>query len=339
MSKKNLIILLLAVVVFVLLFLPEGKSDNGKTFPKLDGDVDKIEFTNKEDKITLLFEDEKWSLAADEAGNKVHKARPGNKIVIDPIVNFFKKDLKGELVSDSGAYGKYGLEEGENKTFLFYSKGTLLGKYVVGNQGNRNNSFYFLDNDDEKIYQVEGDVFVIDKGREDLINKQIYEADAKQVERLKINIADRELVLTKTEGEEPEQAQEGGEDSQANSNTSEKTSENNAKKSAKEWLDKNEKKYSENKINDIINIISRLSVDRFLDDRSKSDFTEEMYRFELEVKDAKSDVKSKAEPLSLIIYSQQGENFVASRVGSDDVFLLTDTDTKSLDIKNFSSLE
>ena len=300
MNKKNLIILGVTVVVFIILFLPErGNESKETTFAKITNEIDQIEITKNGVKNTLYLDGDKWRVK----GGKDYEA---DFELVEPILTFIRNDIRGELVSDFQVYEKYGLNEEQRIKYVFFEGGNELGEMAIGSRGNKRDSFYFLWGDGGKIYQVQEDRSPFDKSREDFIDKKIFSRKASLVNALTIFKGNEKLTLKKLATEE-----EGN--------------------PVFEWKDEEGEAYDLNKVNDVVNTIVNLAAEEFLDDREKGDFTGFAYQYVLN--------STENWDLKLSLYDEVEDRFVAGAEALPHIFVLNQEDSGRLAIKSFMELK
>ena len=299
MSRKNLVILGITIFVGIVLFLPEGGGDAAdKSFPKMVGEINEIEITRGGVSSNLYLDDGVWRIR----GGRNHKA---DVDLLEPILDFVKNDLKGELVSDLQVYDRYGLNENDGIKYAFFDGKNKLGEVVIGSRGNKRESFYLLWGSDAEVYQVQANRSTFAKSAADFIDKKVVARQANEVNALTIFKGGEELVLRKTESEE-----EGNR--------------------VVSWQDEGGNAYDLAKVRDLVNTIADLRANDFLDEREKSDFDGFAYRYVLNSTGGWS--------VQLNLYEEVGGSFIAGLEASPNVFTLTEEDSARLTIENFSDL-
>ncbi len=309
MKKKNIVILGITIILFIVLLLPDSEaSSKEKLFPKITEKVDKIEIVHNQEEAILFFENDSWQLA----GKVDHPAKAN---LINPILAFVEKDITGELVSSANVYSKYGLDKENSYQFNFYKNNEKVGFFTIGSNGNQRSSFYFIWQDDESIYQVSGNRFDFTRDFKGFIDTTIFKEKEDKVVKIILSKDDEEIVLTKNQKALSEEGKEN----------SEKTTEI-------EWRDLNNNLYDLNKINDIINTMVSLEAEAFLDDKEKSDLSKMSYQFSLILDDNQE--------LRLTLFNDEEKESVLALSNNDDkVFSLKEEEINRLIISSFDELK
>lgn len=233
--QKNLIFLVLTLIIIGLLFLiPEnGIEDAVINLPKINEKITKIKFSHYDEKFVVTLEDGSWVL--EELGYPIQEDK------INKLLEIFSNERKAEIVSDSKIYVSYGLDDKQKLEIILFSDDQIIKKTTVGKSANRFGTYYGLEDDDKKVYQIKSDRYNLDYHKNDILNLKIVDFSPTKVNQLTIidkNKNPFKLIRKITP---------------ASSNQIEK----------KIWKDSEGKDYPVEKANDIVNSIANLEASSF----------------------------------------------------------------------------
>ena len=220
-------------------------------------------------RIEVMKKDDQWLINEEQYLAETKK--------IDDLVQEVKRERRIDLISELGDdYNKYELDKEKATVIELYGEqGKLLRSYRLGKQSPNGNHIYFMKDKDKAVYQTGNSFNSVLETDVDMLREKILfsfiQGEAKTVE---IKEAEEEAPLVISEVTITNQANKTNEsDATTNSQTT------------LAWKDQNGKSYDMAKIKKILEILSSLKVDTFLDDTMESLKKEPMKRqFSVRVK-------------------------------------------------------
>ena len=315
--KTKLLIVILTVIILLVFFLPKkGEKTYIKSLSSISSEIDSFVIKKGNVSAYIFQENDEWKVAK-EKGSESYKA---DKSKVQEILKNIKEEKKVEVVSKSKAYYKYELDEENRIDIKAYYKEKEVAYLSIGKSANNYSSYYTLLKNDSNIYQLVGqirDTFFYEV--KELRDKKVYSFNAEDILSLKIDKGVKSVTLMKKNVNK-----------NINQKAISKVKEVQEKKGdLKEidlmWKDEANKEYKKYEIDDIVNTISNLKVDKFLEESSK-EFTKGAFyiKFKIELKQGKS--------YQLTLF-KRNETFVAVVPFMKQAFSISSEDIDRLDIK------
>ncbi|MCG2695676.1 DUF4340 domain-containing protein [Candidatus Parcubacteria bacterium] len=245
MDKKTLKLAIILIILIALAYFYQGpfkdwKSDLGKPdnfLAKIDASqIDKIEIIKNGETAVLIKENDKWKIAGtkdfyveENLADSLNKAL-GEAISADVELVSSNKDKKSEF--------KTNLEQGVGVK-LFQNEENEIANFVIGKTGNDFSTYVSESNLDE-TYKIKINLSGL-FSRDSWYDKNIFLSDKEKISKIRFQYPDREFIITKTQKHE-------------NTETLE------TEKLEYEWegISPYEFSVDENKIDEILNIMSNL---------------------------------------------------------------------------------
>ncbi|MFH0923918.1 MAG: DUF4340 domain-containing protein [Candidatus Falkowbacteria bacterium] len=242
---KNIKLAIILIILIALAYFYQGpfkdwKSDLGKPdnfLAKIDASqIDKIEITKNGETAVLIRESDKWRIAdtkdfyvEENLADSLNKALE-EAISAEVELAGSNKDKKSEFKTD--------LEQGV-KVRLFLNAENEIANFVIGKTGNDFSTYVSESNLDE-TYKIKINLSGL-FSRDSWYDKNIFLSDKEKISKIRFQYPDREFIITKTQKHE-------------NTETLE------TEKLEYEWegISPYEFSVDENKIDEILNIMSNL---------------------------------------------------------------------------------
>ncbi|MBN1697315.1 MAG: DUF4340 domain-containing protein [Spirochaetales bacterium] len=252
------IIILALIGVLIMVNISPGNIYSLPGLSKISrDDVDKIVFEIPERTVTLVKNSaNKWEILP---GNF-----PADEQSVDTMLDHLVDTKLEALISEKEVFARYDLDEANRIVAKAYIGEKLVRQINIGKTSNNFSQTYITLTDDPseqgdtKIYSANGNMrTVFEKDMNDLRNKKICSFDTSEIKELILEFEGQTMVITKQE-KQPDVTEEGEQ----------------APPPEEVWTaNTKEKPIPQNTINDILNTMSDLSCEAFIDDKEKSDMT------------------------------------------------------------------
>ncbi len=262
-KKEYLILLGVIVVLFVILLAGGKKGKMNYRVPDLDvlneEDITKIEITSAGDTIVLSGNENRWTILPQEYTADSEKVSN----MLDIMANL----TLTELAAETKGYQRYELDDEKKISVYAYSDEELVRSFDVGKVSSTYRHTFVRVEDDPRVYFARESfrsTFEVD--RADLRDKTVMSFDVNEVTEILIEPGDSTFHFSKTiipaEAPSPETAEE------------------QAAQPAEEleaWITAEGTKGNKTEIDSIVNQMSDLKCDSFIEDKTVEDFVEAIY--------------------------------------------------------------
>jgi len=311
-SKKEYIILIGAAVVLVLYLIFHQADRRLYQLPEmteLSGtEIRKIEINTPDETVQLEKKAGKWVITP--------QGVPAADRKIDKIMDIVKNFQLTAMVSESENYSRYQLTEDEKITVKAWADGELARAFEIGKAApSQRHTFVKLPND-PKVYHASNNFRNrFDQTRDALRDKTVLSVDADVTHAIEIKQADKQVKIARTRAE-PEVTVSPDE-----AKGTEKPAETSPAQLV--WQDARGNEVAESDVADLLNSLSDLKCEQFIDDRQKSDFSDPIYTITV----------SGPETHTLSIFDKQSadaKSYPAVSSGSDYPFYLPEHKAKTI---------
>ncbi len=265
-KKEYLILVLIIIVLSVYLYrynadrelyeLPDIAPISGK-------DATKLEIKKGESDIVLTKKDEKWYIAPNEYPTDAGKT----KKMLDGI-----KDLElTALVSESKNYNRYNLEDDQKINVKVYQANDLKLDIDIGKTASSFRHTFVKLSGDHRVYHAQGNLEnAFDVSSDSLRDKVVLTLKPAEIQQFNITKGSQTLAFARTEVPVDVKAAEN-KDSQGASQPPPKMV----------WQVASGEAVNESALNQLLNAVSNLQCEKFIDDRKKEDLTGPEFTLEL----------------------------------------------------------
>lgn len=313
-SKKEYIILIAVAVVLVLYLIFHQADRSLYQLPEvtdLSGtEIRKVEINTPDETIKLEKKTGKWVITP--------QGVPAAAPQIDKIMDIVKNFKLTAMVSESENYSRYRLTEDEKITVKAWADGELARAFDIGKAApSQRHTFVKLPNDPNVYHARHNFRNRFDQTRDALRDKTVLAVDADVTHAIEIKQADKQVKIARTRAE-PEVTVSPDEDE---AKEPEKPAETSPEQLV--WQDARGNEVEESDVADLLNSLSDLKCEQFIDDRQKSDFSDPIYTIKV----------SGPETHTLSIFNKQSadaKTYPAVSSGSDYPFHLSDQKAKTL---------
>ena len=274
--KKEYVIVavvLVALVAYLVFHSPDRTRYQLPVMPEVDKEtISKIEISKSGETIVINKKDKKWFIGP--------KEYPADSAKIKDMLDLLAKFTHTALVSESKNYKRYDLSDDKKIEVKAWSGEELSRQFEIGKEASTYSHTFTKLPGDFKVYQSKGNYrSKFGKDADELRNKVIMSFDKAEIKKIRV-FKDKEWIeLTRIEEED---------------------------KKGAAWEDKDGKKADSKKIGELLNILSTMSGEEYIEDRKKEDLKDPIYIYELTgkkeytlsifAKDDKGDKESKKYP-------------------------------------------
>jgi hypothetical protein len=267
MTLKKQYLIPTAVIVVLLLYLIFGSGRNKMSYdvPELsavDQDaITKIEVSRPEkESFTLSGGGESWKILPQEY--------PADPVKVEDMLKVISELTLTELASEREDYQRYDLDEDSRIRVKAYIGDTMVREFDIGKTPSTyRHTFVRLADDGRVYYARESFRSRFDLEVKDLRDKAVMSFDKNEISEIRIVSADSELTFTKTMV--PVEAPPVSEDQ-----AEEKPEAAPEPQEQEAWISTDGKTGAKGEIDAILNDLSDLRCDEFIEDREKEDFIE-----------------------------------------------------------------
>lgn len=297
-------IILLSIIIILLIIISFNKliQDFGSNIPKVKEikNIDKIEvFKNNKPDMIFILSNNKWWFLPEE-----YPAEPSN---IEKIINDIKKIKLTDLISRSGYYEKYDLDDLNKIIVKVYYSNKIIRELNIGKPGPTYQHTYITIDNNKNVYYAKGnyrDIF--SKDRDAYCSKVLVKIPKEEISEIIISEKGKEYKMVKSMRTE------------ISSNT------NVPSKTITEWYDENKNIWDNNIVTKILDRISPLNASKIFNGKKK-DFVDNVRSFK---------IKSPSGETEFTIYGfTQDTNYIVGISGIDSLYLLPEQAAKDLLIK------
>ena len=300
--KKEYIILVLVIVGLSVYLYMRSADRTLYELPEIppvnEKDLTKLEITRAKTVMVLNKKDDQWFIAPAEYPTDANKV----KDMLDAIKNLSLT----ALVSESKNYNRYELDEGQ-KINVKASQGDNLKLDIdVGKTASSFRHTFVRPSGDERVFHARGNLKnTFDVTVDSLRDKTVLSIKPADIQQININKEQQSLAFTRTQVPV-----------QVKSPDAEKSTDAAPPAPKRVWQAATGQPVNESALNQLLNALTSLRCEKFIDDRKKEDFKSPL--FTIELKGAQDD--------HLSIFPKAGENdpnYPAVSSGSDYPFQLS----------------
>lgn len=293
MKMKKEYVLLAAIIIGLSLYLVMRNPDRTRyKLPQLSQiskeDISKLEILKPDTSILLKKVDDKWHL--DPAG---YLANPDR---VENMLNTIEGLALTALVSESGNYNRYDLDDDSKITVKAWVGGKLSREFDIGKVASSYRHTFVKLAGDDRVYHARGNFrSQFDQTVDALRDKTVLSFDSNAISEIRMTKGKdtTALVLTEKAAKAP--------DNQANVE--------------KVWLTADGKQADEEQLKNLLRTLSNLQCEKYIDDQKKQDLADPIYTIHCKgTEDHSLSVFAKRE--------EKAKSYPAVSSGSDYPFLL-----------------
>jgi hypothetical protein len=301
LKKEYLLPIGIIVVLLVFLLIGGGKNKMSYRVPKLESlstdDINRIEIVKGEDVFILSAKDDKWTILPQEF--------PAEPDKISNILETIGNLTLTELASEKKDYLRYELDE-ENKIGVkAYKDDEILREFDIGKVSATYRHTFVTIGEDTRVYHAR-DSFRsnFDFDLNDLRDKSVMSFDKNEITQVKIAYEDSTYLFTKTIVPMEESPAEGEVQDQPETAQDEEG-----------WVTEDGTKGKKTEIDTVLNQLTDLKCDSFIEGKSKEDFTAPVHTVSL--------TGSKEYVLQIFAKDEEEDKYPAISSESPYLFYLT----------------
>ncbi len=278
--------ILSGIIIVLLVYLIFGTRKNKMSYkiPSLTkiapGEVTKIEISKAGRQITLLGEDDAWKIMPEAYSADPEKVKDMLKVI---------DDLKlTELAAEKKDYQRYDLSGDKKINVKAYKDDELVREFDIGKIPSTYRHTFVRIGGDERVYYAQ-DSFRshFDNEAKDLRDKVVMTFDKNEVTEIILEPEKQTIVLTKKMAPAENKPEE---------NKEEKKAEPSKPKEEEAWVSAEGKVAEKSKVDVLIESLSDLKCDDYIEGKTKEDFKTPVYHIMLKgAKDYSLDIFSKEE--------------------------------------------
>jgi len=300
--KKEYIILVLVIVVLSVYLYQRSADRTQYELPEIppvnEKELTKLEITKGETVLVLNKKDDKWYIAPAEYPTDANRV----KDMLDAIKDFSLT----ALVSESKNYNLYELDQGQKISVKASQGDQLKLEFDVGKTASSFRHTFVRPSGEDRVFHARGNLKnAFDVTVDSLRDKSVLSLKAEDIQEFNVNKAQQSLAFTRTQVPVEVNTQDDAKTGAA---------EPPAPKAA--WQAANGQPVDEPAVNQLLNTLSNLRCEKFIDDRKKEDLTTPLFTIELKG----------GQEYKLSIFPKTAENdpnYPAVSSGSDYPFELT----------------
>ncbi len=306
--KKEIIILILIIAALSVYLFVQKKGKTYYSLPELvrieEKDVSKLILTREGSSIELERRDDQWVILPEEF--------PADETIAEDMVENIGSIALTALASESGNYMIYDLDDEHKIEVEIFKDLESLRRIEVGKTASSYRHTFVKVDDDERVFHAQGNLKdIFERTVSELRDKVVMAFDDEIIEVI-LEKGENELTLVKTsipvavdlnqqQGEENNEVKEPEEPVSA-------------------WMTSENEPAKEKEIEEIINSMSNLRCDDFVEGKTKEDLTSPLYTVSL--KGMKT--------YSVSLFEKDGNQYIAVSSESDYPFLLPEWKAKRI---------
>ena len=195
---------IIPVAVILILGLYLGINSTGKihyqvpVFENMEEEIKLIEINKLSETYKLFSDNDIWKFSSDNL-----RVEPSK---VTEMISFLRKPNFIDMVSDSGNYVNYGLDDGSYLTISAFTdiddENNPKRKLILGSLNSTGNFTYIRIPENKNVYTVSGDLnslFALSKN--ELLDKRVTSFDITDIERITLSSLDLNYILIKSVGE------------------------------------------------------------------------------------------------------------------------------------------
>jgi hypothetical protein len=265
--KKEYLVLVAVIIALSLYLILRNPDRTHYQLPQIPDvsrmDITKIEISKKDSSIELKLKDDIWRI--------VPQGYPASADKIREWLDIMDKLRLTALVSDSKAYTRYDLNPDKKITVKAWTGDTLGWELDVGKATPSYKQTFVRLAGDHRVYQALGNLrpqFDVTVDR--LRDKIVLSLEPKEIEEIEIAKAQQSLILYRKQVPVEDTASQEA-DAQAQTPPASQTI----------WQSADGKAADEVRMNGLLNSVSNLRCQKYIDDRTKEDFKDPIYTLRL----------------------------------------------------------
>ncbi|MBW2030963.1 MAG: DUF4340 domain-containing protein [Deltaproteobacteria bacterium] len=307
-KKEYLVLALVIIALSAYLFL-RHEDRSGYSLPKLPplpkAAIDRIEIAKGGRTLTLQRKDDRWVLPPEGYRADPEKVRQ----ILDTLEGL----ALTALVSERRSYERYGLDEQGRIRVKAWAGDQLSRELEIGRVAPSFQHTFVKMGTMEGVYHAQGNFRgSFDLNLDEIRDKKVLAFSESEITQIEIKEKDRAVILSRQQPPVEVKTSGGGEG---------KKGEETRQRPA--WKSKDGKEVKEERLKDLLFVLSRLKCSRYLYGRKKEEFTEPIYR--LHLKGAKDYVFSIYSPEGV-----EGKEYPSTSSESDSPFYLSEGQAKRI---------
>ncbi|MDY6842790.1 MAG: DUF4340 domain-containing protein [Thermodesulfobacteriota bacterium] len=266
MKIKKEFIVLLVVIVSLSFYLYIRNTDQTHyqlpTIPDIASkEISKIEIIKKDTSIILEKKDTKWFIVPHEY--------PADSSKVNDILSSVEKLTLTTLVSESEDYDRYDLSDEKKITIKTWINDSMRQEFEIGKVApSYQHTFVKLGNNN-RIYHARGNLRSrFDQKMDDFRDKTVLSFDQSEILEVHLTKDEQSIVLTRKQSS-----------SEVTINQEPDTSSPSKREAL--WQSSDGMKGDESGLSRLLNTLSNLRCERYLEDKKKDDFTNSVYTLHL----------------------------------------------------------
>jgi len=304
MKLKKEYIILAVVIVALVAYLVSRKQDRSLyDLPEIAAveakKITRVELFRGEDTLTFHKEGSEWKISPENYLADSQKVKD--------MLNMVEDITLTELISESKNYQRYDLDAKDGIHLKCWAKDDLTFEILIGKAAESLNHTFVKLPDDQAVYHAKGNFrkkFDMEIG--DLRDKTVLAFDKETIGALDIQAGEEAETYKKQETPpDPAEAKDGEQPAAQDAGSKPK------------WVDANGEDADANKIASLISTVSNLKCEKYLEGKTKNDFSDPVYTLTL------TGVKE----YTLLLYAEMevdGESFFPAISSENDYpFLMT----------------
>ncbi len=303
--KKEYVILAVVIIALVLYLMMHSTDRTHYDLPRLPeiavDKISKIEVIKPDASYRLNHKEDQWVI--DPQGY------PADKTKASDMLNVIKNLNVTALVSDSGNYSRYKLDDAGKITVKVWTGDTLSREFMIGKPATTYRHTHVLIGDDTGVYHAEGNFRSdFDLDVDELRDKRVLNFDPQTIRQIQLTQGEKTVRLRQTA---PSESTEN-EDKDASSNTQ------TGSEAQAVWQTAVGKAAKGTEVSSLLSMLSHLKCESFMADRQKEDFTDPVMTLSL---------KAGEEVYSLSVFNRDdadASDFPAVSSQNNDAFLLAE---------------
>lgn len=310
MKIKKEYFILVAIILSIALYLILRNPDRTHyKLPKVPHvaktDISKIEISKPDTTIVLKRKDKKWYIAPE--------GYLANTDEVEKMLDSIEKLFVTTLVSESKNYSLYDLDDDHKITVKAWAGEALRREFNVGKTASSYQHTFLKLSGDDRVYHARGNFRSnFDQTVESLRDKTVLSFNRSEIQEIQIAKGKEVIAFNRTQV--PGKVSTGKEDDADSQPEAE---------SKTVWQTADGKEGDETKLNRLLNTLSNLRCEKYIDNQKKEDFTDPVYTFQLKG----------AQEYDLSIFAKKdksSKSYPAVSSENDYPFLLPEWQTKSL---------
>lgn len=275
MSNKNVkkeYIILGVVIIALLLYLVLRNPDKVHyQLPELKpidaGTLTKIEIIKTDHTLTLVKKEDRWLIEP--------KGYPTDETKIKEITDTVLNLTLTDLVSKAKNYTRYELDKEKAIHVKAFQGEQVVREFDIGKAApTRNHTFVKLRDDDRVFHAAKSFRWNFDKKVGDLRDKVVMKLDKNEISEIEVDKEGQKHVFTKTAKPVETKAEEKKDEQPTPAEPQTETI----------WTKKDGKEGNKSQLDSILNQLSDLKCEEYIEDKGKGDFKEPIYTIKLKGK-------------------------------------------------------